>query len=119
MVGTGVYHEPEFSGSGFTDTGDAIYVESGYEYDIYLKISGHSILQHVDENSLSVRVFEENAPNVVVEIEGGTCDEALLPEYLMKGAVQNVDDKGKTIVVLQEELEDTTEEQTDETTEPE
>ena len=115
----GAYNEPSFDGSGFTNTGDAIYIESNYEYDIYLKISKHSILQHAAEQSKSLRVYEKDAPNVVVEIESGTFDEELPPEYLVKGVVQSTDANGKTIVVVQENLGEVTEEQTDETTEPE
>ena len=90
IKGLGDYTEPAFAGSGYTDTGDAVYIETNYDYEIQLRISGSkSILTHRDEQSASLRVFEEDATNVLVQIEGGTFDEEQPVDYLVEGSVQN------------------------------
>ena len=52
--------------SGFNDTGDGIYIETNYGYEIALRISRESTIE--SENGEAIRVFEENDPNVSVEI---------------------------------------------------
>ncbi len=69
IIGNGAYTEPVFAQSGFTDTGDAVYAETNYGYEISLYISADSVLEAKDAKSLPLRVFEENASNVHVEIE--------------------------------------------------
>lgn len=69
IVGTGVHEAPSFEGSGFSETGDAVYIETNYGYEIRLYISADTILEVTDKNSLPWRVFEENAAHVLVEIE--------------------------------------------------
>ena len=90
IKGLGDYTEPAFAGSGYTDTGDAVYIETNYDYEIQLRISGSkSILTHRDAQSASLRVFEEDATNVLVQIEGGTFDEEQPVSYLAEGSIQN------------------------------
>lgn len=90
IKGLGDYTEPAFAGSGYTDTGDAVYIETNYDYEIQLRISGSkSILTHRDAQSASLRVFEEDATNVLVQIEGGTFDEEQPVAYLAEGSIQN------------------------------
>lgn len=69
IVGEGDYHEPSFEGSGFSNTGDAIYIETNYGHEIYLWISNDSSMTVKDANSLQVRVYEPDAANVLVEYE--------------------------------------------------
>jgi len=87
IEGTGIYQEPAFGGSGFTDTGDAVYIETNYGYEILLEISD-SRLKHADPLSRSLRVYEDTATNVAVKIESGVFDEIQPDAYLVKGVTQ-------------------------------
>ena len=78
-----------FGKSGYCDTGDAVYIETNYGYDIELNISEGSILTTADENAKSLRVFEEDATNVVISIESGTFDEEQPLEYLAENSAQS------------------------------
>ena len=95
IEGTGAYNEPAFENSGFSDTGDAVYIETGYGHDISLEIDGTSKL--TSENGQSIRVFEENAPFVKVNIISGEFDEAQPKEYIAEGSEQT----GTKVSVLQ------------------
>lgn len=97
IKGTGTYNEPAFGNSGFSDTGDAVYIETGYGHDISLEIDENSVLKHDDASSRSLRVFKEDAPFVKVNIISGEFDEAQPEEYIAEGSVQN----GTTVSVLQ------------------
>lgn len=88
VVGCGEYNEPKFANSGFTDTGDALYIETHYEYEMSVEITGDSRLSHKAEKSLSFRIFEETATNVAVEIAGGIFDEVIAEKYLAEGYTQ-------------------------------
>ena len=91
-----------FGNSGFTDTADAVYIETNYEYDIQLTIRGTSVLTSTAGKSL--RVYEETATNVLVQIESGTFDEAFTAEqavmYFVEGAAQSTVE-GKTVVKVE------------------
>lgn len=76
IVANGEYQEPEVEGSGFTNTGDAIYIETSYGYEIQLYVSGDTILKHEDNRCKSVRIFEEDADNVYVEYGEETAGDA-------------------------------------------
>ena len=69
ITGTGAYEAPSFEGSGFSDTGDAIYIETNYGYAISLYVDAHSTLKATAEESLRWRVYEEGAEHVQIEIE--------------------------------------------------
>jgi hypothetical protein len=120
IVGTGFYTQPSFSGSGYSDTGDAVYIETNYGYEIDLLICGNSDLSHVGtEGSRSLRVFEENAPHVKVEIESGTFDEEQPAAYVAKSSAQSVTENNRYVVVMPESVSETTGEESDETTQAE
>ena len=79
--GTGEQQPPAFEGSGYTDTGDAVYIDCGYQVPIRVAISGNSKI--TSEHSLAVRVFEPNGAYATVTITGGefsTDVSAFLPE---------------------------------------
>ena len=119
--GTGGYAEPTVEGNGFTNTGDAVYVETSYGYDIELRITGNSRLEHTDSRSCSLRVFKENATHVYVEIDGGVFAEKLPEEYLAEGYIQEPTYTDQSIikdytVKKQEQPAEGTEVQTGETT---
>lgn len=91
VIATGAYQEPELGGNGFTDTGDAVYIETGYEYEIRLVIGQGSKLTSAQDKTLSLRVFEAGTDYVSVLIESGTFDEEQPEEYLEVGSAQSLD----------------------------
>ena len=85
--GVGAYGAPGFYGSGCADTGDGIYIETNYEGDILLEISGNSAI--TSKNSSSLQVYETDAPNVTVKIYSGVFDEPQPEKYIAEGSNQN------------------------------
>jgi len=95
---TGAYQKAEPNNSGFTDTGDAVYIETTYGNNIMLEISGENTVLHAKATeSQSLHVFPEGSTNVSVKIHGGTFDEEQPDEYLADGAVQTKE--GQIMVV--------------------
>lgn len=97
IEGKGAKQEPSVSNSGFTDTGDAVYIDAGYGYEILLEVGNiapgadgaggvESKLTSLHSNSL--QVYEKNATNVAVKISGGLFQEELPKKYLVENAVQ-------------------------------
>ena len=90
---------PVVNPSGFADTGDAIYIETNYGYDIRLEIDGAEIpegeatkyatsdVTSVHRNS--IRVWEADAANVSVKIYAGEFDEEQPAHYIASGSVQS------------------------------
>ena len=93
--GTGQREEPAFIGSGFSDTGDALYVETGYGYDIAVEIHGNSKLESA--KAYSLEVFDANAPFVNVTIYGGTFNHEQPQHYIHSGSIQQQDSAGWTV----------------------
>ena len=96
VIGYGVEHEDpaiHASKSGFADTADAVYIEANYGTDIGLDIT-NSVLTCTDAaapEAMSLRVYEEDAPNVTVRIVSGTFDQQQKQVYLVEGATQRLD----------------------------
>jgi hypothetical protein len=67
--GTGQAQEPAYNNSGFTDTGDAVYVDGSYGRDMAVTITGSSTI--VSDHALAVRVFEEDIDYASVIITSG------------------------------------------------
>ena len=87
ITGTGeTVMEPKFYSSGYADTADAVYIETNYEYDIDLTISGSSEL--ISKYGLSLQVFEKDAPFVMVKIISGTFKEVQPDAYIAEGSEQ-------------------------------
>lgn len=86
VSGTGEAETPEYAASGFSDTGDAVYIETGYNFEILLNISGTSVLESAYGQSL--QIFEATADSYSVEISGGTFAQEQPAEFLAKGSVQ-------------------------------
>lgn len=101
IISLGAYNEPSFEGSGYTDTGDAVYIETNYPYDIQLEISEGSILEcrgsDLDKR-MSLRVYEADATNVLVQIESGIFDEMQPDKYIAENSQQTVSGDGKSTV---------------------
>lgn len=71
IYGTGETHyTPTLTTSGFSDTADAIYVETGYGYDISLTISGSHAYCNA-QGAKGLRIFEEDS-ELVTYIDDGT-----------------------------------------------
>lgn len=71
VTSTGKYVAPEASDSGWTTTGDAIYVETNYGVDIQVNISGDSNISSTANGTLAVREYPEE-DYADVSITGGT-----------------------------------------------
>lgn len=59
---------PAITGSGFTDTADGIYIETGYGYEILLEITNSTV---ESETGYAVQVYEPNTDDVNVKIYSG------------------------------------------------
>lgn len=85
IFGTGTAEqvgEPAYQGSGFSDTGDALYLEDGYKAAMSVVISGSETVLN-SQNGQAARVFAENSIYADVVITGGTFSSdvsAFLPE---------------------------------------
>ncbi len=79
--------EGVFANSGYLDTGDAVYIETNYEYEILVTISGSSKLTSIKGESL--RVHDANATNVVVTVEGGEFSPPLPTEATAESTEQS------------------------------
>ena len=76
VSGTGELNKPkELPTSGFTDTGDGIYIETNYGYEITLQISDESEI--TSENGLAYRIYDDNT-NVNVNIISAYIDGELI-----------------------------------------
>ena len=107
VTGSGAKQEPNPSTSGFTDTGDAVYIESNYGYDITLTIDGlkltgeegetyrHTVLSSM--HSYSLQVDDPAAEHVKVKIYNGKFNHEQPTEYLAEGSTQSQSD-GQYIV---------------------
>ena len=118
IEGQGAYQAPAASGSGFTDTGDAVYIDAGYGNEILLEIS--DILEDGvrkkrtelnSSHSMSLRVFEEDAPNVAVKISGGLFKEEQPEHYIAEGAAQ-IQESGRYAVTLVRQDQQETQQET-------
>ena len=89
-----------FQNSGFTDTGDAVYIETNYGHEIRLEVSGNSVL--TARYGKSLQVYEVDAPEVVVRLYGGTYDQEQPKSYLADGYIQNETDERYVITANEE-----------------
>ena len=83
------HNEPKIENSGFTDTADAVYIETGYDYEILLEIRGESVLKSSASNSRSLRVYEADSPYVSVQIYSGSFGEEQPDAYIAPGSVKS------------------------------
>lgn len=87
ITGKGAERAPGFENSGFTDTGDGVYIETNYDHEILLEISGGSKI--TSHHGVSLQVYKSDAPNVAVKIYNGVFDQEQPEEYIDKNSVQN------------------------------
>lgn len=69
--GTGKGSQPSYDNSGWSDTGDGIYVECNYGWPISLEITGSTV---TSDYAFAVRKFEETAEHATITIYSGTFD---------------------------------------------
>ena len=114
--GAALNRDPKPGNSGWDDTGDGIYIEANYGYDIRLEISDIEILEPIEgteefktttvtskiesKHNQALRVWELDAANVTVRIYSGEFDTELPAEYIAAGSVQSVSG-GKYVVKLE------------------
>ena len=55
ITGTGAYHAAARANSGWTDTGDGIYIEAGYDWNASVTVKGNSTVQSV--NAYAAELF--------------------------------------------------------------
>lgn len=96
LHGTGDKQEPKIQVNGFTDTGDAIFVETGYNTDILLHISGNKTVLKSNK-SYALQVFEANSKYVSVSIAGGKYSSDIT-KYLAKGYTYTTNTDGYWVV---------------------
>ena len=80
IQGTGAKQEAKAYTSGFADTGDAVYIEANYDYEILLEIKetvdettkAMGKTELISTNGYALQVFEPDSPNVAVKIYSGT-----------------------------------------------
>lgn len=100
ITGTGEKQPADYAVSGFTDTGDAIYIETNYEHEIVLDISvttgdtyvGETFVTATD-GGYALQVYKPDADNVSVTIHGGIFSSDV-SKYLADGCVCNELDSG-------------------------
>ncbi len=112
ITGKGVHTElpadPEkLSLSGWTDTGDGVYLEANYvDREISITISGaETQIQGLQTNTQAVRLFpiDPNYAHAQIEITGGVYNTDVT-EYLMEGYICKLQD-GKYVVTKEEAAE--------------
>lgn len=115
IYGTGPYGAPGYAVSGSKDTGDAVYIEANYGHPISLIIretgavdeKGNLIRTVLNSvNGKALRVYEEDAPNVTVEIISGIFSSEVLENWVADGSVLSSDKKTVSVSAsAQEETE--------------
>ncbi len=92
VKGTGAQQAPAFGGSGFSDTGDGIYIETNYGYETVLEVRGNSVIS--SDNGYALQVYEADANNVSVKIYGGTFTDSFntdVSQYVVTEDVSTID----------------------------
>ena len=69
LLGTGAKQAAGFAVSGFTDTGDALYVETNYETEISVNVSGESYLK--SDYGYAIQVYDPDAEHASVIVTEG------------------------------------------------
>lgn len=88
-----ITQDPQYSLSGFSDTGDGIYLEANYEWTTEITITGANT-KVTSANAYAVRKFMEEEEQASIQISGGTFSTDV-DKYLAPGATQtHVDGEG-------------------------
>lgn len=105
VTGTGAFSglpEPsKLSGTGWTDTGDGIYLEANYDWPSKISISGNKTkITSWEENTLAVRMYPENSTQAKIIISGGSYSSDV-SDFLKTGYIQ--DDSTNEFIVKKAE----------------
>lgn len=103
VEGTGAAGEPGYSLSGWTDTGDGIYLEANYEWLTEIYISGGKTVV-TSANALAVRKYESNVAHASIVVSGGSFSSDV-SAYLAEGAQMR---QSGTTFLVGETAEETT-----------
>ena len=87
VTGTGAYGTAASQVSGFSDTGDGIYVETNYGHSILVEVNGNSTITGTQDRTKAIQVYEPDASNVTVRVYGGTFSTSV-EEFLADGCTQ-------------------------------
>lgn len=97
ITGKGAAYNPkeeDIGKSGIIDTGDGVYIETNYGYEITLEVSEDKTLPESDRKTVltadyacGLRVFEDTAPNVSVKIHAGTFKETPNSAYIASTSI--------------------------------
>ena len=80
--GTGESFEPTYSLSGWTDTGDGVYLEANYEWSTEVNLTGSCTV--ASAYGEAVRMFSPDAENAKITVSGGTYSTDV-SQYLAEG----------------------------------
>lgn len=82
--------EPAYNNSGFSDTGDALYVDCSYDMPMNVHIEGSSVFKVAATNGKSIRVFltEDNTSATSISVTGGLFDSSVI-DYVAPGYYYN------------------------------
>ena len=110
IEGLGAVNEPAFSGSGYSDTGAGIYIETNYEWEINLLIDSITTVNENGESKLtnsvitskygkSLQVYKADAKNTTVTIVAGIFEEEPAAAYIAPDSELVFNDNGWTVKV--------------------
>ena len=102
--GTGAAGEPAYNLSGWTDTGDGIYLEANYEWLTEIYISGAKT-KVTSANAQAVRKFEEDVTHASITVSDGSFS-SNVSAYLAEG-VQVRESEGRFLVGATAEIVET------------
>ena len=96
VEGTGAYSAPAPSMSGWSDTGDGIYLESNYTWEAKINISGDNTkVTATDPSALAVRMYPSDDAESSIIISGGRFSTSV-SEYLAEGtSMTEIQEDGK------------------------
>lgn len=84
--------EPQYSMSGFSDTGDGIYLEANYEWEAYVTVTGAGTVV-TSANAYAVRKYMAEEIDADIYLKGGRYSTDVR-DYLAPGAVQTQTENG-------------------------
>ena len=106
VKGTGEHYAPSYSGSGFSDTGDGVYVEANYNTIIDVQIYDSTVTS-ASVNSLAVRKFEADAPNAAITVHSGTFSSDVTDYVAPTSSIRTNSDVEWVVTVQPEETQPT------------
>ncbi len=113
VIGTGPKADPQYSQSGFVETGDAILIDCSYNVKIGVSVTGNSEI--TSTNNLAVRVFVPDGyeNHATVTLTGGKYSSDV-SEFVAEGYKYDAETKS---VIIDDTPEETVSEPTETTTE--